>query len=170
MLTKPAQYEQQSQHQPKQEDQDQQQNGQDDDQDMSDLLQEIRVVQQGAQVLTAFLTILPFSEGFATIDQLEKWVYLATFVSSISALVFFSAPAAQHRLARPLHNRPRFKDFATRMVIIGLVPLSLALVLSTQLVVSQVFGLTESLIVSAAVALLIAVIWWLVPLARKGEY
>src|SRR5688500_16397699 len=95
-----------------------------DEEELADLHQEIRILQQGAQVLTAFLTILPFNEGFQRLDETQKWVFLATFLSSLVALIFFSAPAAQHRLARPLRDREKFKNFATRMVIIGLFPMS----------------------------------------------
>ena len=140
-----------------------------DEEDLNDLHQEMRILLQGVQVLTAFLIILPFNQGFDKIDVVEKWVYMATFVCSISGLIIFSAPAAQHRLARPLMDRVRFKDFATRMIIIGLVPSSLALVLASQLVVAQVIGGMMSLIVAGLVALLIGVLWWILPLAHKEE-
>lgn len=140
------------------------------DDDLNDMLQELRILLQGAQVLTAFLIILPFNQGFDKIDDFEKWIYLATFLCSVSALILFSAPAAMHRLARPLINRTLFKNFATRMIIIGLIPLSLALILSTQLVVAQVFGIWQGTVAAGVVGLLILVIWWLVPLARKKEF
>jgi hypothetical protein len=138
-----------------------------DEQDLSEMLQELRILQQGVLVLTAFLTTIPFSPGFAKINQTERWVFLATFVCSMVSVVLFSAPAAQHRLARPLTDRVRFKDFATRMVIIGLVPFSLALVLASQLVVSEVLGFTESLVVAGVIGVLLIIVWWVLPLAHK---
>src|SRR4051794_18927871 len=89
------------------------------DGDLGDLLQELRILLQGAQVLTAFLIVLPFNQGFAEINESEKWVYLATFFCSICPLVLFTAPAAHHRLQRPLNDRAGFKQFATRMIIVG---------------------------------------------------
>jgi hypothetical protein len=144
-------------------------NGGHDEQDINDLLQELRILLQGVQVLTAFLVILPFNQGFEKIEELEKWVYIATFICSVTGLVLFSAPAALHRLARPLADRVRFKEFATRMTIGGLVPSSLALVLATQLVVAQVLGNVPSIIVAALIALLIGVFWWVLPLAHKEK-
>src|SRR5690349_14529275 len=99
----------------KKEDQEESKGQHDETKELSDLLQELRILQQGVQVLTAFLTILPFSQGFERVDDTEKWVYLATFLCSVTGLVFFSAPAAHHRLARPLMHKERFKEFATRM-------------------------------------------------------
>jgi O-antigen/teichoic acid export membrane protein len=140
-----------------------------DDKDFADLLQELRILLQGVQVMTAFLVILPFSQGFKEIDEVEKWVFLATFICSISGLIFFSAPAAVHRLARPLKKRERFKDFSTRMTIVGLVPASLSLVLATQLVVDHVLGADMSYIAAGVVLLLIAILWWALPLALREK-
>jgi hypothetical protein len=138
-----------------------------DDGDLNDMLQELRILLQGVQVLTAFLIILPFNEGFARIDPFEKWVYVATFLCSVGGLVIFSAPAAHHRLVRPLMDRARFKLFATRMIIIGLIPSSVALVLATHLVISEVLGNEAALLVAGAVAVFVAILWWVLPLAHK---
>ncbi|MEI6046003.1 MAG: DUF6328 family protein [Chloroflexota bacterium] len=134
---------------------------------LNDMLQELRILLQGAQVLTAFLIVLPFNQGFDKIQDFEKWVYIATFLCSITSLVFFSAPAAHHRLVRPLVDRILFKIFATRMILIGLVFLSFTLVLVTQLVVSHVISILVSIFVTIFVSLLILIIWWLFPLAYK---
>jgi hypothetical protein len=135
--------------------------------DLTELLQELRVLIPGVQVLVGFLVILPFSQGFSRIDQGERWVYLAAFFCGLTSLVLFTAPAAQHRLERPLRDRARFKQYATRMTIVGLVPLSLALILTTHLVVSQTIGYGAALVVSALIAALIGAIWWAWPLAAR---
>jgi hypothetical protein len=139
------------------------------DEDLTDLQQELRILLPGVQTLTAFLIILPFSPGFERLDQNERWIYLATFVCSISSLILFTAPAAQHRVERPLRNRVRFKELANRLIMIGLVPLSLALVLVAELVVSEVGGTTAGIGAAAVSAVLIGLTWWLIPLSRRGS-
>jgi hypothetical protein len=134
---------------------------------LNDMLQELRILQQGAQVLTAFLVVLPFNQSFSTITYFEKWVFTATFLCSITSLIFFSAPAAQHRLTRPLIHRNLFKTLSTRMIIIGLVFLSLALILVTHLVVAQVINSDVSIYITAIVTILILLIWWVFPLTYK---
>jgi hypothetical protein len=134
---------------------------------LNEMLQELRILLQGAQVLTAFLVVVPFNQSFINIHEIEKWVYSATFLCSITSLVFFSAPAALHRLARPLVDRVLFKKFATRMILVGLVFLSFALILVTQLVASQVIGPMVSILVTTFVSLLILIVWWLFPLAHR---
>jgi Family of unknown function (DUF6328) len=139
------------------------------DDDLNDLLQENRILLQGAQVLTAFLTILPFSQGFEKVNDTEKWLYLATFIFSLTSLVLFTAPAAMHRLARPLQDRERFKNIATRLIVMGLVPASLALTLSSQIVTSAVVGEPVSWIVAGVVAAIIGALWWVIPLTMKED-
>lgn len=136
---------------------------------IADMLQELRILLQGAQVLTAFLVILPFNSGFEKIDNTEKWIYLASFVCSLTSLIFFTAPAAMHRLARPVHSRKRYKDVSTMMMIIGLVPASLALVLTSQIATSAVVGEPISWIVAAFVAVVIGVLWWVIPLVNRDR-
>lgn len=141
------------------------------DGDLSDLLNELRVLLPGAQTLTAFLIILPFNGGFAQIQQSEKVVYLITFLCSVTSLVLFTAPAAHHRLQRPLQDREGFKTLATRLIIAGLVPLSVALVLATQLVISEVASPRwVSWSVAGALAIFILILWWVVPVRRHARH
>ena len=46
---------------------------------LTDLLAELRILLQGAQVLTSFLIILPFNTNFREVPLSERWVYAATF-------------------------------------------------------------------------------------------
>ncbi|MBN9388967.1 MAG: hypothetical protein J0I20_13150 [Chloroflexi bacterium] len=140
------------------------------DEDLSDLLQELRILLQGSQVLTAFLIILPFNQLFDKLNDFEKYIYLATFLCAITCLVLFTAPATHHRLVRPLINRVDFKHLATRLMIIGLIPLSLALVFVVQLVVSQVVSFEASFVIAGIFALGLLITWWIYPLLNRNRY
>ena len=133
------------------------------DGDLSDLLSELRILLPGAQMLTAFLIILPFNGGFAKIVQAEKVVFLATFFLSMTSLVLLSAPAIQHRIMRPLNDRERFKRVADRIMMAGAFTLALAFVLGTNLVISEVFGHLAGIIACSIMAVLIIVMWWIMP-------
>ena len=128
-----------------------------------DMLQETRVLLAGAQVLTAFLIVIPFSATFSDLVIQEKWAYVATFVCSLTSLVFFSSPAVHHRLMWPVRAREDFKAFETRMLVIGLVPLSLAWILATHLVMFMVLGEPWSWWVTALMAGLLFSMWWVLP-------
>jgi len=130
----------------------------------------LRILLPGSQVLTAFLVILPFNSGFSEIRDTEKVVYVVTFVCSLLSLMLFAAPAAHHRLQRPLHNRVAFKNTATRLMIAGLVPLSVALVLASQLVLSTVIAERwVSWSISGVLAICLLLLWWVYPLWIRRE-
>lgn len=145
-------------------------NGSDHDQrSLNEMLQELRVLQQGSQILAGFLVLLPFSEGFSKIDPFEKWVYIVAFIASVISLICFSAPAAQHRVERPLRHRIKFKRLASRIIVAGTFSLSVALISTTQLVLNEVVGGRWSQIGTVFIGILIGVIWWLIPLLRKTK-
>lgn len=132
--------------------------------DLSDLLSELRILLPGAQMLTAFLIILPFNGGFAKIVQTEKIVFLATFFLSMTSLVLLSAPAIQHRIMRPLNDRERFKRVADRIMMAGALSLAFAFTLGTNLVISEVFGHVAGIVACAIIAVLIMAMWWWMPM------
>ena len=73
-------------------------------------------------------------------------------------------------MATQLRDREHFKRDARCAVIIGLVPVSLALVLGAHPAINEVVGTLPSLIISGASAGGVAVLWWTYPLYRwKGR-
>lgn len=140
-----------------------------DQRSLNEMLQELRVLQQGSQILAGFLVLLPFNNGFAKIDPFEKWVYIVAFIASITSLICFSAPAVQHRVERPLRHRLKFKRLSTRIIIAGTIALSIALISTTQLVLNEVVGGTGAHVGAASVALLIGILWWLIPLLKRTK-
>lgn len=138
-----------------------------DEADMTEMLNELRILIPGAQLLTGFLIALPFNSGFRSIVQLEKWIFMATFLCSLSSLILFTAPAVQHRVLRPLDDRMRFKNVASRQMLAGAFFLSLSLVLCASLVIAEVVGHLVGLGVAGIFASLILVLWWLYPWSWK---
>lgn len=143
--------------------------GLDHDEDLSDLLNELRALVTGSQMLTGFLMILPFSQGFKAIEPPERPIFTAAFICALLSLILFIAPAAQHRLRRPIPDKEAFKRSATRHTILGLVPFSVALTLACQLVISSVMGDPFALVLSAVIALAIVTYWWAIPLIKRAR-
>jgi hypothetical protein len=141
-----------------------------DDGDLSDMLSELRILLPGAQMLTAFLIILPFNGGARQIIQAERYVFLVTFFCALISLVLLSAPAIQHRLMRPLISKSRFKRIASRQIVAGSCALGFALILGTNLVLSEVFGALIGISAGAAMAALIASVWLVLPLYLKRKH
>lgn len=134
------------------------------DGDLTDMLGELRVVLPTAQLLTAFLITVPFMPGFQDIADVERHVFLATFIMSVSGLVLLSAPAVQHRLVRPLIDRVKFKHRASKQILLGCAAISLALVLAAQFVLTVAM---DSVVIGTGAALgvaaLLLLFWWVLP-------
>jgi hypothetical protein len=139
-----------------------------DDPNLDDLLRETRILLPGSEVFLAFLTTLPFTQRFSGITSEQRSTFLCTFFAALIAFACFVTPAAYHRIARPIRDKKRFKLFASRMLVIGLAPMSLSLVLVTYLVASVVLD-GAAVFAAFAIGLVIAVLWWIVPLLRVHD-
>jgi O-antigen/teichoic acid export membrane protein len=139
------------------------------DEDLTDLLSEIRLLLPGTQILVAFLVILPFNSGYTRVSRLDNVVYVITFICAMSSLLIFVAPAAQHRLMRPLRDRAAFKRSVNRLVIMGLIPLSISITLATFFVISDVVSDIAAAIVTGVVGLAICLLWWVIPLVKRRQ-
>lgn len=138
--------------------------------DLSDMLSELRILLPGAQMLTAFLIILPFSGGARPIVQNQGAAFLATFFFAITSLIFLSAPAIQHRLMRPLMSRERFKRLATRQIVAGSCSLAFAFTLGTKLVISSVFGNLAGNLAGGLMGAMIVFLWCILPVYLKRRH
>ena len=91
------------------------------------LLQELRVVQTGVQLLTGFLLTLPFQPRFDGLSTTMRVIFLATVGCSISATVLLEAPVAMHRLLFRRHRTQLLVSAADRLAYSGLLLMGLAL-------------------------------------------
>ena len=78
------------------------------------------------------------------------------------------ALAAQHRLERLPRDRTRLKREVTHLTILGLVPLTVALILATHLTVGEIVGNRFANALSPTVGAVIVVTWWWLPLRHRG--
>lgn len=131
--------------------------------DLTDMWSGLRVMLPSAQLLTAFLLTLPFNSGFARVAAVQRWHFMVAFVCALSSLVLFSAPAIQHRQMRPIRQRAKFKQLASRQIVGGSMMLSLALIVGTHFVTAEVFGDPVDNMLTILVTILIVVFWWILP-------
>jgi len=91
----------------------------------NELLQELRVVQTGVQILTGFLLTVPFSNRFADLTHLQRVVYLCVLVGSLLTTGFVMAPVAFHRLVFRQGERRWLVEAANHAARTGLLLLAL---------------------------------------------
>jgi hypothetical protein len=63
----------------------------------NELLQEMRVMQTGAQILAAFLVVLPFQSRFDILEVPDERFYLVLLVASALLILLLVTPVAVHR-------------------------------------------------------------------------
>ncbi|KAA0092694.1 hypothetical protein CIW49_28250 [Mycolicibacterium sp. P1-18] len=134
------------------------------DRNWSNLLQELRVVQTGVQLLTGFLLTLPFQQRFDLLDRTMRLVYLATVSCAVAASVLLIAPVGIHRI---LFRQRRLKSLvsaAHRLAYAGLLLLGLALVGMTVIIFDAVSGQSAGLCAGAIALAGFAAFWVVLPL------
>jgi hypothetical protein len=137
------------------------------DRNWNNLLQELRVVQTGVQLLTGFLLTLPFQQRFEVLSQQMRIVYLVTVGCSVGATVLLIAPVGIHRLLFRRHRLQVLVSAAHRCAYAGLALLGLALTGVTVIVFAAVAGRGAGVIAGACALAIFAFFWWTLPLLLR---
>ena len=133
------------------------------DRNWVDLLQELRVVQTGVQILTGFLVVLPFQSRFVELSSFQTGVYLTTLCLAVLAMGLLIAPVSLHRLLFRQHARQVTVDVAHRLAQIGIVLLGASVVGVVLLIFDLVLGGTAGAIAAGCAALVLLVLWGALP-------
>jgi hypothetical protein len=133
------------------------------DRNWSNLLQELRVVQTGVQLLTGFLLTLPFQQRFDILDGDMRVLYLITVGCSVAATVLLIAPVGIHRILFRQRRLMALVSAAHRLAYAGLLLLGLALVGMTVIVFDAVSGRVAGIAAGAVALAAFAAFWVLIP-------
>ena len=137
------------------------------DRELGELLQELRVLLPGVQVLFAFLLTVPFSSRFPDLDPAEQGLYLGALVCAAIASALLIAPSAFHRILFREHDKEWMILTSNRLVITGTVFLAIAITAAVFLVTDFIYGARTASILAAALGLLFLVVWYVLPLTRR---
>ncbi|MGK2881897.1 MAG: DUF6328 family protein [Mycobacterium sp.] len=138
------------------------------DRNWSSLLQELRVVQTGVQLLTGFLLTLPFQARFPELGTTMRVIYLVTVSCSIMSTVLLTAPVGLHRLLFRRHRLGVLVKTSHFFALTGLVFLGAAMTGVAILVFDAVSGPKLAWIAGATAALALVLFWLVTPLALRG--
>ena len=125
------------------------------DRNWNDLLQELRVTQTGTQILSGFLLTLVFQPRFASLDSVQKGLYVGLVLLSATTIVLGLAPVNLHRALFHQLLKPsivRFGHIALRLQIAGV---ALIVVGTVLLILDVGLGRRAGLIGAAGVLLLV---------------
>jgi hypothetical protein len=132
--------------------------------EMAELLQELRVVLPGVQVLFAFLLTVPFAGRFADLSGLQRNVFFATLLCTAAATALLIAPSAHHRVLWRQGTREQRLRLGNALAILGLLFLVPAMVGVVFVISDLLFGGAFAAGVAAVMAGSFAVLWFGIPL------
>jgi hypothetical protein len=136
------------------------------DRNLQEFLGELRVALPGVQVLFAFLLVVPFNQRFPDITDFQKTTYFVTLLFTAAASVCLIAPTAQHRIEFRRQHKEQILLMANRLAVLGLGCLAVAMTGAILLITDLLYGSTTTLIVTLAVGVAFATLWYLVPVRR----
>lgn len=139
------------------------------DRELIELLNELRVALPGVQVLFAFLLIVPFSQGFDRMTDLQRGVYFGTFLGTAISSALLIAPSSYHRLRFRAGDKDRLLFSSNRMAIAGTVFLALSIAGVVFVIADILFGVLAASITTAAVAGWFGWFWYGLPLSRHRD-
>lgn len=139
------------------------------DRNFLDLLQELRVMQTGVQILFALLLTIAFTGPFADADAFQRTVYVATLTATAVATALLIAPVAYHRWLFQRGRKAELVVAAHRLLRLGLVVLVAAVAGALLLVVDEAVGRAAAFAVSLAVGAVFVTLWFVLPALVRRE-
>ncbi|MFJ8046025.1 DUF6328 family protein [Kitasatospora sp. NPDC096147] len=93
----------------------------------TEMLQEVRVAQTGAQVLFGFLVSVAFTPHFEDLPHFDRTLYVVTVLLGALATGTLIAPVSIHRITTGHNLKPSLIRIASRMLSLGLTLLALTI-------------------------------------------
>jgi amino acid transporter len=135
----------------------------------TELLEELRALIPGAQVLFGFLLAIRFTSPFTDLDTVQGYIYYATLLTTAVALVFLLAPSAYHRLRFREGDKDARVRKGNREAIAGTGAITLAFTGVLYLITDLLFTTQAAIAVAVVFFALTAWRWWVIALYRKAR-
>ena len=140
------------------------------DRNLVELLQEVRVVQTGVQVLFAFLLTAPLAQRFTELSDFQRLTYFATLLVAGGAAILLIAPTAYHRILFRLGDKEHLVAVANRLTLAGLTAVALSMIGALLFVTDLLFEDTAIVVATTGLAALGCLsLWCLAPLLRRAK-
>jgi Kef-type K+ transport system membrane component KefB len=138
------------------------------DRELMELLQELRVVITGVQVLLAFLLTAPFQQRFAQLQGSLRNAFFAAIACATLSTALLLAPTAQHRLRWRARDKERLLQTGNQLAIAGTVFLAAAIVLAVYVVTNVLFTTDLAVATATVFVVLFAGLWYVLPMTWRS--
>lgn len=133
--------------------------------ELIELLNELRVVLPGVQVLFAFLLSIPFARGFSKLDRFDRDIYFVSLLATVLATILLITPSAYHRIVWRHHDKVDLLAVSNKLALGGIAVLAVALSCSLFMISDFVFGSVMAAVVTSVGAVTFLCMWFLLPIA-----
>lgn len=142
------------------------------DRNLAEILQELRVLQTGTQVLAGFLLTLPFQSRFTDLSGPQTLLFVLAMSLAVLTALLLVTPVAVHRALFQRQLKARIVQVSHTMVRVGLVTLGLSVVSMFALILALVVSTTVAVLGAGLVGTLAGLLWmaWPVLLRRPAPH
>jgi hypothetical protein len=134
------------------------------DRELIELLNELRVVLPGVSVLLAFLLAVPFARGWTRVTAFQRDVFVVAFLSTAVSVALLAAPSSYHRLRFRQGDKEQMVRIGNRLSIAGITASAVSIEAVVLLVMDYVISLEAAIAATAALGLVVLVLWYGLPL------
>jgi membrane-bound metal-dependent hydrolase YbcI (DUF457 family) len=134
------------------------------DRNWEELMQELRVMQTGTQILSGFLLAVAFQPRFDELDPLQVGLYLVLVGLAALATILALAPVGMHRSLFGRRQKPALVRIAHRLVKANLVVVGALSVGVTVLIVDFTLDRTFAVVILIVGSLVVVGLWLVLPL------
>lgn len=139
------------------------------DRNLAELLQELRVVLPGVQVLFAFLLTVPFTERFSDLTSFQKRLYFAILLSTAVTTALLVAPTANHRLLFHKRDKEHIVLVANRLAVAGIALMAVSICGAILLISDVLFDTFTAAVSTVGIAVVFTVFWFVGPVVRRSR-
>lgn len=133
------------------------------DRNWSELLQELRVMQTGTQILVAFLFTIPFQPGFQNLDDIQRAVYLILVSLAAGMTVLLLTPISLHRALFRQRLKRRIVEHSAVLVKTALIGTAVLAAGGAALVFDVVVDRAAAVTVLSVLSVTAAALWFVYP-------
>lgn len=140
------------------------------DRELIELLNELRVVLPGIQVLFAFLLTVPFSQRFATVNGTERTAFFIAVICTAASTAALMTVPSYHRLTFRKATKERLLRIGNTVTLIGTGLLGVAMVAVLFLITDYLYNGIWVGIVTSVAAVVIAWLWFVMPITSRARH
>jgi len=134
------------------------------DRNWGELLQELRVLQTGVQILAGFLLTIPFQQRFETLDEYQVGLYLSNVILAALVTALILLPVSVHRRLFRKQLKAALVASADRIAKVALAGVALLSAATASLVFDVTAGRDAGLLAGGGLLTMMILMLVLVPI------